>query len=300
MTVVFYNLEEAAEQLKLSETVLVRLSQYFKVPQLAYEQSGYLSFKGDLVFSAQDLAFFAQIKERLVLGESLDGIKDELSQYPHTQWVAVLTGKPDVDCVIPADGPATGTLDVTTLGLEPEILGGVSQALPGELPPMREIQGRQPYEKAAAQSFERYKSMHRNSLGKVFENMLKEVGSPAGDIRPATALPGFRPLRPKSVEGTSVPKTAKTPQREALLPFQRVSQSSAFVRGGLNAAKLTEQKSFSASTNTSSSSNDAVWEGMIQQATNTPRTLNIALKNAAQLLRARTLGQNSSSNDTLR
>ena len=35
MTHLCYTLEEAAERLNLSETVLVRLSQYFKVPKAA-------------------------------------------------------------------------------------------------------------------------------------------------------------------------------------------------------------------------------------------------------------------------
>ncbi len=295
MTVVFYNLEEAAEQLKFSETVLVRLSQYFKVPQVAYEQSGYLSFKGDLAFSEQDLAFFARIKERLVLGESLDAIKEELSQFPHTQWVAYLTGRPEAGIPVAVAQPPH-----ESEGLTPEVLGGVSQMVPGELPPMREIQGRQPYEKVAAQSFERYKSMHRNSLGKVFENMLKEVSSASVESRPASVLPGFRPVRPKSGGGVSAPKSGKELQREALLPFHQADQPAPYGRGGLHATELTGQPLNKTRGSVATPATDAVWQDMIQQATHTPRSLDSSLKNAAQLLRARTLGQPVPSSHSLR
>src|SRR4051794_19897343 len=82
MTHLCYTLEETADRLNLSETVLVRLSQYFKVPKSAYEDIGYLSFKGDLAFSDQDIAFFRQVKERLLAGENLEEVKGRMRTEP--------------------------------------------------------------------------------------------------------------------------------------------------------------------------------------------------------------------------
>ena len=78
MTHLCYTLDEAGKRLDMSETVLVRLSQFFKVPENAYEAAGYLSFKGDLLFSDQDIAFFRQVKERLLAGESLNDVKSRI------------------------------------------------------------------------------------------------------------------------------------------------------------------------------------------------------------------------------
>ncbi|MBY0403579.1 MAG: hypothetical protein K2X66_06740 [Cyanobacteria bacterium] len=75
MTELCYSLETAAEKLGVSETVLVRLSQYFKFPAHAYGDEGYLSFKGELTFSEQDLRFFRMVRERLLDGESLEEVK---------------------------------------------------------------------------------------------------------------------------------------------------------------------------------------------------------------------------------
>jgi hypothetical protein len=76
-THIFYELPQAAEQLDMSETVLVRLSQYFKIPALAYEEEGYLSFKGELLFSEPDIRFFKMVKERLMSGATLPQVKQE-------------------------------------------------------------------------------------------------------------------------------------------------------------------------------------------------------------------------------
>jgi hypothetical protein len=78
--VVCHTLEEASQRLNLSETVLVRLSQYFKMPASAYDSVdghalGGLSFKDDPVFMETDLAFFRELKERLISGETLESLK---------------------------------------------------------------------------------------------------------------------------------------------------------------------------------------------------------------------------------
>ncbi len=75
MTTLCYTLDEAARKLGWSETVLVRMSQYFKVPENAYEESGFLSFKGDIDFTDADIHFFNRVKEHLLAGDSLSNIK---------------------------------------------------------------------------------------------------------------------------------------------------------------------------------------------------------------------------------
>ncbi len=78
MTQVCYSLEDAADKLGVSQTVLVRLSQYFKMPADAYEEAGYLSFKGELTFLERDIHFFKEVRERLLEGENLESIKQHL------------------------------------------------------------------------------------------------------------------------------------------------------------------------------------------------------------------------------
>jgi hypothetical protein len=87
MTQLCYSLEDAAQRLDVSETVLFRLSQAFKVPASAYEAVGALSFKGDPVFAEPELAFFREVKERLLAGETLEALKrrpPSLSPPPRT------------------------------------------------------------------------------------------------------------------------------------------------------------------------------------------------------------------------
>ncbi len=78
MADLLYSLDETAEKLGMSETVLVRLSQYFRIPRVAYEKEVHLSFKGELYFTHQDLTFFRQIQNRIVDGESLSEIQAQL------------------------------------------------------------------------------------------------------------------------------------------------------------------------------------------------------------------------------
>jgi hypothetical protein len=82
MTQVCYTIEQAAEKLGMSETVLVRLSQYFKIPVEAYEPEGFLSFKGELTFAETDLRFFRMVRERLLAGESLEDVRARLNDRP--------------------------------------------------------------------------------------------------------------------------------------------------------------------------------------------------------------------------
>lgn len=256
-----YTLEEASEKLKLTETVLVRLSQYFKMPRMAYEASGYLSFKGDLAFTESDIEFFRQAKERLLLGESLETIKNRLREQP----LSVNAG------LSPTEGSFAGHLLHSQNAVKPKM--EVPQSLAASKP-LREIQGREPYEKAVEASFERYKSIHRTGLGRVFENMLKEVGATRSDDKKPEASPNFRPLRPKTSQTSTQPSLQ-------LLPFQKAETS----QTSESAAKSSKAKS------SQSSSLEPSWEQLLKQATEQPRTLNSHLKGAATLLRERATGQ---------
>lgn len=309
MTHLCYTLEEAAEKLKLSETVLVRLSQYFKVPRTAYEDVGYLSFKGDLAFTEQDLEFFRQAKERLLSGQSLDEVKSRMREEPvisagANQWTEIPAGAvkaPPASAsaygayrmpaaqpsplrqspVQPAkDPPAWDSIQPSPTYHEgytapPEALPlpesseqDASGGLAGDV--IREIQDRKPYEKAAEQSFERYKSIHRAGLGKVFENMLKEVGSSGARKRPASA--GYSPVRNKSGQATEAVSRTNSNKPDAFLPFMRGL-------GNLAMSKSTNKA-------------DVGWEQVIHQAISQPRTLNTQLKSAAALLRQRAMEAN--------
>lgn len=237
MTHLCYTLEEAALRLNLSETVLVRLSQYFKVPQSAYEEAGYLSFKGDLSFSDQDIEFFRQVRERLLAGESLEEVKARI-RYEN---VTVPAHAPE-----PPLGPQPSALEPPRQDVpEPPVAHApksdyqtrpVSAAM---TPPIREVVDRAPFEEAARQSFDRYKQNHRYGLGRVFENMLKEVGG-SGRQEPSQkqpkpekrlGLPGVKPLRPSIPEPAgweeSPPSPVhepEAPRSESLLPFRAMRQ----------------------------------------------------------------------------
>lgn len=103
MTEICYSSDEAAEKLGVSETVLVRLSQYFKIPVDAYESEGFLSFKGDLSFSEQDIRFFRMVRERLLEGESLEDVKTTLGPAA----LALPQGAPRSDAKVKAAAPLT-------------------------------------------------------------------------------------------------------------------------------------------------------------------------------------------------
>lgn len=261
MTHLCYTLEEAARKLKFSETVLVRLSQYFKVPRAAYEETGYLSFKGDLMFSDPDLAFFQQVKERLVAGQSLEEVKRRMRDEK-----SVLSA--------PMEAPASS--------------GGA---------PMQEILDERPYQQAAQRDFERYKSTHRASggLSKVFESMLKEVGVTGEENAPPekqtksarksrkgtdTVLP-FRSLRQNVLS-----HQPETDQPEPIMeeassnrPFKPVPT----VQGSATRAIWNPVAA--------DAHQEEAWERIIRQAASRPRALNNRLKNAALLLQQEATGQ---------
>lgn len=267
MTHLCHTLEEASEKLNLTETVLVRLSQYFKVPRAAYEESGYLSFKGDLAFSEPDLDFFRQVKERLLMGEKLEEVKRRMREESPASTAKNQTQETRFENHL---NPAR------TAAQSPEPIVAANSAsesqLPETLPPMREIQDRQPYEKAAQQSFERYKSVHRTGLVRVFENMLKEVGSSKSKRKPESSPP----LRPMRLPRGNAPEPGRT--IEQIFPFQADSPEASQNNSAKHSAKndiLSAEPS---------------WEQVIKQAVHQPRTMNSHLKGAAALLRERAMG----------
>lgn len=275
MTHVCYSLQEAADKLKLTETVLVRLSQYFKMPRSAYEASGYLSFKGDLAFTEPDLQFFVRVKERLLLGDTLDMVKRHVDSIGALgQSMASVSGS-----------------EATTARNQVGANAGIP-ALPPKMlnEPIREIQDRQPYEKAAEVSFERYKSVHRTGLGRVFESMLKEVGATAAGSAPSSGQSGAQAQRDNAVKmaGTK----ARTGRFSPFLPSEPPADSSASVldKGAMDQA-ATSSRSIHASLETPSV--DSSWEQLLKQAVQQPRVLNSQLKSAAALLRERATSQDA-------
>lgn len=276
MTHLCYTLEEAAGKLKLTETVLVRLSQYFKMPQFAYEESGYLSFKGDLAFSDQDIAFFQQVRERLLLGESLDEVRNRIRQ-PMTPSGQKTPAQPE-NLAFSEHLTKPDALRVslqTPSEAKPEVEAPIAA-------PLKEIQDREPYEKAAEQSFERYKSVHRTGLGRIFENMLKEVGTTRSEKTPERPS-DFRPMKGKRQT------TTPAGHLERLLPFQRDDDAGLPVQ---DAPKPSMKR-------LASVKGDPSWEQLLKQAVDQPRSMNSRLKGAAALLREKAMGHQLDSENML-
>lgn len=250
MTQLCYTLDEAAQALGLSETILVRLSQYFKIPAAAYDNVGYLSFKGDLVFMDADLQFFRQVKERLVTGESLEEVKQRIQ----------------------SQIPLNTALNPTPINGPQAVSGNPASSIE-----LNEIEDTTPYKKAAEQSFERYKhTHHRSGLSRVFENMMKEVGS--GQKK--TATPQAKPMRNK-IETSSA--SQPTQPKDRLLPFSRSKQSAA--------KAATEQLSYSTPNRYAthptwaSSAQDLSWDRIVDDAKKRPRIWSQQLQSMALYLR---------------
>ncbi len=250
MTHLCYTLEEAATHLNLSETVLVRLSQYFKVPKSAYEPVGYLSFKGDLLFDEQDMTFFRKVKERLLAGEGLDEVKSRMRREESHSVTDI--SQPLAQPAPPVPSPQAE---------EPS-------------PPIPTLQDEAPYKNAAQRNFERYKSTHHTGLTKVFENMIKEVGKDGGRASSDKSNPKTSVHTPvKPLRGRAVLPEAPQPEARLeadILPFKRRTE-----RPTNHTPKP--------------AGNGAGWEQALQDAINHPRALNARLKNAAMLLRDRAL-----------
>lgn len=313
MTQLCYTLDEAAEKLNLSETVLVRLSQYFRVPRAAYEEVGYLSFKGDLTFSDQDIAFFRQVKERLLAGETLEDVKNRIRPEPlqtQARPAAAASGPAQ-----PLPQPKAQAPNVSYHYSEVAQSSQPPQAAPVQpmAMPLKEVEDRAPFEKAAKKEFDRYKSTHRTGLGKVFENMIKEVGSTPSPKR-ASAVPEYKPLKAKvQTDEDFAPRRETREAKDSILPFRpqrerpngRAARNQAPVYDDMAEARYEQpayeqpayeessgrgEKLWSKVSKNIEQDEAASWNQIIQQAATRPRTLNSNLKTAAQILKNRALG----------
>lgn len=172
ITTLLYGLDQAAVRLGLSETVLVRLSQYFRTPQSAYEDVGSLSFKGELLFSDADLLFFSRVRDRIVMGDSLETIKSQVRRAP-----ADAHGLSEVS---PAHAPSQVSPRPVFSGAFPWAAAGEAlEPAPAPLPapPLREL-GRQ--------SFARYKQTRAQGGRAIFAAMANRLGGAASaDGKPA-------------------------------------------------------------------------------------------------------------------
>ncbi len=201
-----YTQQETANRLNISETVLVRLSQYFKVPANAYEAIGAMSFKDDLAFSDQDILFFRQVKERLLAGETLEAVKGRVQTTGRATGINPTDAKSNNSAsfaahLIEAD-QAPMPVSTPKVSLKPNAMPpkaidrlrfatakpGLTNPVPPIIQPsagsgataspnLLEIVNPHSFQDAADQSFEQYKSQHRSGLGigKVFEKMLQDV-----------------------------------------------------------------------------------------------------------------------------
>ena len=185
MTNLFYSLDEAARELDISETVLVRLSQTLRVPETAYEETGYLSFKGDLSFSDHDISFFRQVKQRLLAGETLEDIKRRIHN--------------------------------------PEPLQVPQPPQTKEAPPLNEVVQDTPddVDALADKNFARYKHQNRPGTLKVFQNMLTELakGQPKPKPQAPTAKPAEKRILPR-IESFSPPQDIADEGINDLFPAQ--------------------------------------------------------------------------------
>lgn len=220
--VVCHTLEEASQRLNLSETVLVRLSQYFKVPASAYDSVdglslGGLSFKDDPLFMETDLAFFRELKERLVSGETLESLKRRPPKpVSKPDSVSVASAKRPLSIRPMASGETPITLSAALrdaenakpLLMETDIqltpLTGF-QATHGSEDAVTQVEMRVLHNpnllsKLAERSFKHYKHQNGVGFGQVFKKILNSLAEVI--LEPETAL--------KSVTGAFSQETTPT------------------------------------------------------------------------------------------
>lgn len=89
MTYLCYSIAEAAETVGLTDSVLVRLSHFFKIPRRAYTSAGYAHLDEELTFTREDIAFFRDVNDCLLAGESLQDVKKRLLQSGQPGYAAL-------------------------------------------------------------------------------------------------------------------------------------------------------------------------------------------------------------------
>lgn len=189
--VVCHTLEEASQRLNLSETVLVRLSQYFKVPASAYDSVdglslGGLSFKDDPLFMESDLAFFRELKERLVSGETLESLK---RRPPHPLPATVPSKRPSSSSDTPITiNAALRHAEQSRNEDTPGNLGASSIPPPEKLQKasIRQIDNPQLFSKVAERNFKHYKHQNGVGIGQVFKKILNGIAEAL--LEPETTL----------------------------------------------------------------------------------------------------------------
>lgn len=207
--VICYSLEDAAEKLNLSETVLVRLSQYFKVPEVAYEETGFLSFKGDLSFTDRDLHFFREVRERLLAGYNLDQLRAFFSQQAAQQ-----TPVPEeLEEAEPQQAFQT-YIDPTAMKVRP--------APPREDELLTEVDDAQPFQKMAEKTFAKYKNIHQpKERTDVLKNLAKGFQTSAPSVPPLAPIsrdPVFKPLKQTAVKPHATPPVSQQTATPTIQP----------------------------------------------------------------------------------
>lgn len=304
MTQLCYTLEEAARKLDMSETVLVRLSQFFKVPESAYEETGYLSFKGDLTFTDEDMRFFSAVKERILTGETLESIKGRTKPgQSRAQQTAAVPIAPEVGEASPATEPepepdTTAYTPEEPVYREPEeaeeseTVWQEEEPIAGEIPT---IQSPEPFRRAAEQSFARYKAKQRGA-GKVFRNLVEKVGgfSPAvPKQQPEPARPRRKPASASTSPGLiGLPRLKETapPRQEPMTPSveRQPAESPA------EPARPRPQPQTKRSSRISFYDDvrePMPWTSLIEEAERNRRAMDTRLKTAAQILKQKALNR---------
>ncbi|MGE0199756.1 MAG: hypothetical protein AB7P76_02170 [Candidatus Melainabacteria bacterium] len=175
MSYLCLTLPEAAKALDMTETVLVRLSQYFRVPEDAYDSIGTLSFRGDLKFSDPDLTFFRQVKHCIVAGETLDQIKERL--------------KPKAAPAAETNLPARES---------PEFI----QAL-------NTLYSEEPAEQVAEDTLARYKHQHHPQPSPaVFESLAEDMAQPEACLTPPVLPAPQQPPMPQPARTSRFEETS--------------------------------------------------------------------------------------------
>lgn len=295
MSYLCYSLDEAAKQLGMSETVLFRLSQFLKIPASAYDDVGYIAFNGDLSFNDSDLSFFKQVKERLLKGETLETIKQRMKG---------------------------ASSSVTAPAYQATEMGEQSSAIATIEPPtapLNTIETVSHLKKEAAKTFNRYKVQARPRLNQVFQNLAQQItdnlkqnmlNTTSKPVTPAASIlknmptePLWHPetIHPAARQGQNNPANPSSPVQQAPIVKEPIARPEIPAQGNpypwqIQPETKTEPNLTNASVETSTQATaevdfDSPWVDIIQAASQSPRSLNVRLRAAAQTLRQKALYQ---------
>lgn len=185
MTTVSYSIDEAAKRLGMSETVLVRLSQFFKIPAETYED-GFLSFKEELFFSESDLHFLKEIRERVLAGENLEQVKNDMLQVKNSP-------PPHAPYATPPSATSSAAYSTST----------------DEPLDVHMVEDPATYQQIAERSFKTYKQKNGIGITGIFKSLLKEVG------HTSFSKPRFFKTHPQTkIETVEKLPSPKTPRPE--------------------------------------------------------------------------------------